>query len=60
MTGLRIGYVIAPKKYMYPLQKLAQNFFVVANNMNQRAWISALKLVPMFSVLLAFLIRDAN
>jgi aspartate/methionine/tyrosine aminotransferase len=43
MTGLRIGYVIAPKKYMHPLQKLVQNFFMVANKMSQRAWISALK-----------------
>jgi len=43
MTGWRLGYVIAPKKYVRPLQKLVQNFFIAANTMSQWAGITALK-----------------
>ncbi|MGD8740123.1 MAG: pyridoxal phosphate-dependent aminotransferase [Desulfobacterales bacterium] len=43
MTGLRLGYVIAPKAYIRPMQKLQQNFFISANAMVQRAGIAALK-----------------
>jgi aspartate/methionine/tyrosine aminotransferase len=42
MTGLRLGYLIAPKAYMRVLQKLAQNFFISANTVSQYAGIAAL------------------
>ncbi len=43
MTGLRLGYLIAPPKYMRCIQKVQQNFFISANSMVQRAGIAALK-----------------
>jgi aspartate/methionine/tyrosine aminotransferase len=43
MTGLRLGYVIAPKPFIRPMQKLQQNFFISANAMVQQAGIAALK-----------------
>ena len=43
MTGLRLGYLIAPKAFIRPIQKLHQNFFISANAMIQRAGIVALK-----------------
>ncbi len=43
MTGWRLGYVIAPPEYIRPLQKLAQNFFICANNFVQHAGIAALR-----------------
>ncbi len=43
MTGLRLGYLIAPKEFMRPLQKVQQNFFISANAMIQKAGIAALK-----------------
>jgi aspartate/methionine/tyrosine aminotransferase len=43
MTGWRLGYVIAPKKYVRPLQKLMQNFFIAANTVSQWAGIAAIK-----------------
>jgi aspartate/methionine/tyrosine aminotransferase len=43
MTGLRLGYLIAPKFFMRPIQKVQQNFFISANSMIQRAGIAALK-----------------
>jgi aspartate/methionine/tyrosine aminotransferase len=43
MTGLRLGYLIAPKDFMRPIQKVHQNFFISANAMSQRAGIVALK-----------------
>ena len=43
MTGLRLGYVIAPKEFIRPMQKLHQNFFISANAMVQQAGIAALK-----------------
>lgn len=42
MTGWRLGYVIAPKEFIRPLQKINQNFFISANTMTQLAGISAL------------------
>ena len=42
MTGLRLGYVIAPKSFVRPMQKLHQNFFISANAMVQVAGIAAL------------------
>jgi len=43
MTGLRLGYVIAPRQFVRPMQKLHQNFFISANAMVQQAGIAALK-----------------
>jgi len=43
MTGWRLGYVIAPKKYVRPLQKLMQNFFIAANTISQWAGIAAIR-----------------
>jgi aspartate/methionine/tyrosine aminotransferase len=43
MTGLRLGYVIAPKQFIRPMQKIHQNFFISANAMIQRAGIAALE-----------------
>jgi aspartate/methionine/tyrosine aminotransferase len=43
MTGLRLGYVIAPKAFIRPMQKIHQNFFISANAMIQKAAIAALK-----------------
>ncbi|MDR1678361.1 MAG: pyridoxal phosphate-dependent aminotransferase [Prevotellaceae bacterium] len=43
MTGLRLGYLIAPKKYMRTLQTLQQNLFICAPSMVQHAGIAALK-----------------
>ena len=43
MTGLRLGYLIAPKAFIRPMQKLQQNFFISANAMVQQAGIAALK-----------------
>ncbi|MBI5581641.1 MAG: pyridoxal phosphate-dependent aminotransferase [Deltaproteobacteria bacterium] len=43
MTGLRLGYVIAPASLVRPMQKLQQNFFISANSMVQKAAIAALQ-----------------
>jgi len=43
MTGWRIGYVIAPEKFVRPLQKLMQNFFIAANTISQWAGIAAIR-----------------
>jgi aspartate/methionine/tyrosine aminotransferase len=43
MTGLRLGYLIAPRPFVRPIQKLQQNFFISANSMVQQAGIAALK-----------------
>ena len=43
MTGLRLGYVIAPKAFIRPMQKIQQNFFISANSLIQKAGIAALK-----------------
>ncbi len=42
MTGLRLGYMIAPKEYMRSLQILQQNLFICAPSTAQKAGISAL------------------
>lgn len=42
MTGLRLGYLIAPKQYMRALQILQQNLFICASSSAQRAGIAAL------------------
>lgn len=43
MTGLRLGYVIAPKEYIRPMQKFQQNLFICASSVAQRAGIAALR-----------------
>jgi aspartate/methionine/tyrosine aminotransferase len=43
MTGLRLGYLIAPKPFVRPVQKMQQNFFISANAAVQIAGITALK-----------------
>lgn len=43
MTGLRLGFLIAPKKYMRTLQILQQNLFICAPSTAQRAGIAALR-----------------
>ena len=43
MTGFRLGYLIAPKEFIRPIQKLQQNFFICANAMVQQAGIAALQ-----------------
>jgi aspartate/methionine/tyrosine aminotransferase len=43
MTGLRLGYLIAPKPFIRTLQKLHQNFFISANAISQKAGIAALR-----------------
>ena len=43
MTGLRLGYLIAPKEYIRPMQKLQQNLFICASSVAQRAGIVALE-----------------
>jgi aspartate/methionine/tyrosine aminotransferase len=42
MTGLRLGYVIAPKEFIRPLQVLQQNFFICASSIAQLAGAAAL------------------
>ncbi|MBO7462566.1 MAG: pyridoxal phosphate-dependent aminotransferase [Bacteroidales bacterium] len=42
MTGLRLGYLIAPQKYMRTLQTLQQNLFICAPSDAQWAGIEAL------------------
>jgi aspartate/methionine/tyrosine aminotransferase len=43
MTGLRLGYIIAPGKFVPAIQKLQQNFFLAPNSVSQIAGIAALK-----------------
>ena len=42
MTGWRLGYVIAPHKFIRPLQKIHQNFLISASSISQWAGIAAL------------------
>ena len=43
MTGLRLGYLIAPERFVRPIQKMQQNFFICASSLGQRAGIAALE-----------------
>jgi aspartate/methionine/tyrosine aminotransferase len=43
MTGWRLGYLIAPKKFVRAIQKLAQNLYISTNTFVQYAGITALK-----------------
>ncbi len=42
MTGLRLGYLIAPKPFVRSIQKIHQNLFISANAAVQKAGIAAL------------------
>jgi aspartate/methionine/tyrosine aminotransferase len=42
MTGWRLGYIIAPKPFIRPLQKVQQNFFISAGSVSQWAGVTAL------------------
>ncbi len=43
MTGWRLGYLIAPHQYVRPIQKMAQNLFICAGSIVQRAGLAALR-----------------
>jgi aspartate/methionine/tyrosine aminotransferase len=43
MTGWRLGYLIAPKPFVRPIQKLMQNLFISANSFVQWAGVTALR-----------------
>jgi aspartate/methionine/tyrosine aminotransferase len=43
MTGLRLGYLIAPKPFVRPIQILQQNLLISANSVIQMAGIAALE-----------------
>lgn len=42
MTGMRLGYIIAPREYIRPLQILQQNLFICAPSVSQHAAVAAL------------------
>ncbi|MFP4257444.1 MAG: pyridoxal phosphate-dependent aminotransferase [Desulfovermiculus sp.] len=43
MTGWRLGYLIAPKRFIREIQKLAQNLYICAGSIVQWAGLAALK-----------------
>lgn len=43
MTGWRLGYLVVPKPFVRPIQKLSQNFYISANDFVQYAALAALK-----------------
>ncbi len=43
MTGLRLGYLIAPREFVRPIQKMQQNLFICANSAVQMAGVAALE-----------------
>ena len=43
MTGWRLGYVIAPKEFIRPMQKIQQNLFISAGSFVQWAAVTGLK-----------------
>ncbi|MBL7684489.1 MAG: pyridoxal phosphate-dependent aminotransferase [Deltaproteobacteria bacterium] len=43
MTGFRLGYVIAPKDFIRPMQKIQQNFYISVSSFSQKAGLAALK-----------------
>lgn len=44
MTGWRLGYIIAPKEFIRPMQIVQQNFFISPNTFVQYAGLAALTL----------------
>jgi len=43
MTGWRLGYLIAPKEFIRPMQKIQQNLFISASSFSQWAALAALQ-----------------
>lgn len=43
MTGWRLGYMIAPKAFIRPMQKIQQNLFISANSFVQWGGVAALR-----------------
>jgi len=43
MTGWRLGYLIAPKEFIRPMQKIQQNLFISANSFVQWGALAGLK-----------------
>src|SRR4030067_672119 len=43
MTGWRLGYLIAPKEFIRPMQKIQQNLFISASSFSQWAELAGLK-----------------
>jgi len=43
MTGWRLGYLIAPRQYIRPMQKVQQNLFICAASFAQEGGIAALR-----------------
>jgi len=43
MTGWRLGYLIAPKEFIRPIQKIQQNLFISASSFTQWAALAGLK-----------------
>ena len=43
MTGLRLGFLVAPKEYVRKLQVIQQNLFICAPSISQRAGIVAMR-----------------
>ncbi len=43
MTGWRLGYLIAPREFVRPAEKIQQNFFLCANHFVQVAGVAALR-----------------
>ncbi len=43
MTGWRLGYVIAPKEFIRPMQKIQQNLFISASSFAQWGAVAGLK-----------------
>jgi aspartate/methionine/tyrosine aminotransferase len=43
MTGWRLGYIIAPKEFIRPMQKLQQNLFISASSFSQWAALAGLQ-----------------
>ncbi len=43
MTGWRLGYLIAPREFIRPLQKIQQNLFISASSFSQWAALEGLK-----------------
>ncbi len=42
MTGWRLGYIIAPREFVRPIQKTQQNLFICASSVSQWAGVAAL------------------
>lgn len=43
MTGWRLGYLIAPKEFVRPMQKIQQNLFISASSFSQWAALAGLR-----------------